>query len=51
MKSESREKEIIDSPNISGLQGLKMHRKNSVQTYINNQKPAKYFENNAVGAG
>jgi len=32
MKSKSREKEIVDSPNISGLQGQKMQRKKSVRT-------------------
>jgi len=51
MKSKSRVKESVNSPNISGLQGQKMQWKKSVQTYIHNQKTAEKFENNAVSAG
>jgi len=51
MKSKSREKERVDSPNISGLQGQKMQRKKSVRTYVHNQKTAENLENNAVSAG
>jgi len=53
MKSNSREKESVNSPNISGLQGQKMQKKMSVRTYkyIHNQKTAENIENNAVSAG
>jgi len=51
MKSKSSEKETVNSPNISCLQGQKMQRKKSVRTYTHNQKIAENFENNAVSAG
>jgi hypothetical protein len=45
MKSKSRGKETVNSPNISGLQCQKMQRKKSIKTHIRNQKTKENSEN------